>query len=51
MTENNEIPPYQRLDWSVTDGKECLKLYIVWYGKERPKAHYGVVIVTGMPKS
>jgi hypothetical protein len=32
MTENNEIPPYQRLDWSVMDGREYneyLRLYSV----------------------
>jgi hypothetical protein len=37
MTENNEIPPYQRLarsvtdgrEYSVTDGTECLRLYSV----------------------
>jgi len=37
ITENNEIPPYQRLvrsvidgrEYSVTDGTECLRLYSV----------------------
>lgn len=28
-TENNDIPPYQRLARSVTDGRECLSSYSV----------------------
>jgi hypothetical protein len=29
MTENNEIPPYHRLDPSVKEGRECLRSYSV----------------------
>ena len=29
ITENNEIPPYQRLARSVTDGRDCLRSYSV----------------------
>lgn len=29
MTENNEMPPYQRLDWSVKEGRERLRSYSV----------------------
>ena len=37
MIANNEMPPYKRLAWSVTDGRECLRSYNVLVEKSDRK--------------
>jgi len=37
MIANNEIPPYKRLAWSVTDGRECVRSYTVLVEKSDRK--------------